>query len=469
MLVNPFFKKRKNDRKLTFHVLGVSYNPCHEDFSACAFTQKTRKICWMLKSVGHKVICYSNELSVDKENPERGVLCDEHVDVTYASELMEAYPNCRESRGYTSMVLKGSRDHFTELYEFRMIHELKKRLKPGDYICYLVPTLQNEIYDSLVMDVDGVHHIEVSVGYYFAYMPFKIFESSAIRACHYGYFARKFQNYQKLSDMDKRNYMDTGFQHLHYQHIPRLDAVIPYSFYRHEYDFRVNKEDYLLYLGRLIRSKGILKAIEIAKRVGKRLVVAGPGDFEKEFEKEFQKVPKHVELVGPVGIEGRRELLSKALALIALPEYWEPFGAIQIEAMASGTPPIVPDYGAFPHYVRSGYNGYRLNMNQVEQGVWACKNLDKIDPYNLRDFALRFSNEQNALRYNAYFQDFERYIAVNGPVFSVANAFNPTFGLERLYQDNFQIENPERDNLDWLDLDREVEWPEGWMQPVDVS
>ncbi|MDE0401690.1 MAG: glycosyltransferase [Candidatus Poribacteria bacterium] len=463
MIVNPFFTPPVDHKKLRFHVLSVPYNPSHEIFSADAFAQKSRKVCWMLKSTGHEVFHYGNELSIDKENPEKGVICDEHISVTTESELMDAYPNCKEERGYVEPFTTDKRRHFTKLNAFRTIQGLKNRVKYGDFICYIVPTLQRKIHDEVAMDLQSAYHIEISVGYFIAYLPYKIFESPAIRAAHYGYFSRNLYKYQKnLSDHQKKNYTFTGYTHLHYQNLPKMDAVIPYSFYRHEYDFRVKKDDYLLYLGRIIPRKGVAKAVEIAKRLGKKLVVAGPGDFERD----FGKPSKHVELVGPVGIEARRELLSKASALIALPDYWEPFGAIQLEAMASGTPPIVPDNGAFPHYVRSGYNGFRLNMNQVEQGVWACKNLQKLDPYNLRDFALRFSNEQNALRYDAYFQDFERFVSANGPHFGITNIYSPNFGLENLYRDNLEIENPYRDNLDWLDLDRKIEWPEGWMQPV---
>ena len=115
--------------------------------------------------------------------------------------------------------------------------------------------------------------------------------------------------------------------------------------------------------------------------------------------------------------------------------------------MLSGTPPIASDNGGFIQSIRSGYNGYRLGMNQVEQGVWACENLDSIDPFVLRDFGLRFSNEQIALRYNEYFQSLTQVIGHDGNF--------------------YKVEKPDRDNLDWLDYDRKVEWPDGWMTPVD--
>ena len=81
-IVNPFFNIPDDHERLTFHVFSVPHNPTHSDFSCCAFAQKARKLCWMLKSVGNKVYHYGNELSIDTEHIEKGVICDEHINVT---------------------------------------------------------------------------------------------------------------------------------------------------------------------------------------------------------------------------------------------------------------------------------------------------------------------------------------------------------------------------------------------------
>ena len=441
---NPFFVPQADHRKLRFHVFSVPHNPSHTDFVSCAFAQKSIKACWMLKSVGHTVYHYGNKLSVDKKYPERGVICDEHISVTTEAQFMDAYPNSREVAGYVDPHVKtDAQVYLDRINDINTVYEFKKRYQIGDYICYIVPTLQRAIYSDLVAQQLPVHHVEFSVGYKDAYMPYKVFESPAIRAWHYGYFSANLDRYHRLSEEQKKSYPYDPNTHLHFLDIPEFDAVIPYSYTLSQFDFRIKKEDDLLYLGRMIPTKGVAKIIEIAKRAGKKLLIAGTGDFEKE----FGKPPKHVELLGPANLDLRRELLSKVSALFVLTDYWEPFGAIQIEAMASGTPPIGPDSGGFGDIIRSGYNGYRVGMNQVEEGVWACRNVDRIDPYNLRDYALRFTNEQNALRYNQYFQNLQRAIDFNG-------SFH-------------DIENPHRENLDWIDFDRKIEWPVEWMQPVD--
>lgn len=434
---NPFFSKPSDHKPLTFDIFSVSRTPTHPDFSCDAFAQKTGKLSWMLKSVGHKTRHYGNEMS--------DVVCDEHITVTSKEQLLEAYPDHVESKGHVDFLSNENRDavrHLDEMYTLNTAYEVRKRCEPGDNFCYVVPTLQHELANKL-MDLP-VNHVETGVGYMGSYLPYRVFESPGIQAWHYGYWVSNFDRYNKLSEEEKKSYRFSANTHQPTYDPPKLDCVIPNSFYVSDFDFRIKKDNYLLYLGRIIPMKGIVKAVKIAKKLGLKLVVAGPGDFEKELK---MKVPKHVEIVGPVGPEKRRGLLSNAMALLCITDYWEPFGGVHIEAMLSGTPPIASDNGGFVHTIRSGWNGYRLNMNQIEQGVWACKNLDKIDPYVLRDFGLRFSNEQIALRYYEYFDSLTKLIQHNG--------------------DMLEIENPNRDNLDWLDYDRKIEWPDGWMVPVD--
>jgi len=443
LCVNPFFEPAPDQEKLRFHVFGVPHTPTHSDFSACAFAQKTRFLCWGLKSVGHEVYHYGNELSVDKENPERGVICDEHISVTTEAQLMEAYPNCREDRGvidYLNPEYPDNVAYLNEMFSLNTAHEVKKRHQAGDNFCYLIPP--HALYSRVVSL--PVHHVEAGIGYLSKpFLPYKIFDSQGIQAWHYGAFASDWDYYDKLSEEGKKDYPYNPNNHIPAHSTPIFDAIIPCPVNVEDYDFRIKKDDYLLYLGRIHKEKGIDVAMKIAERVGKRLIVAGTGDFEKE----FGKPPGHVEVLGPVGVEERRDLISKALSVLTISQYWEPFNIVRIEAMLSGTVPITSDYGGFIDTVRSGYNGYRLNMNQVEEGVWACQNLDKIDPYNLRDFALRFSKEQNALRFNQYFQNLNRV---------------------RLHEnDLFGIENSDRQDLDWIDFDRKIEWSAEWMQPVD--
>jgi glycosyltransferase involved in cell wall biosynthesis len=109
-----------------------------------------------------------------------------------------------------------------------------------------------------------------------------------------------------------------------------------------EYGFDTEKDDYLLFLGRLHRVKGYREAMAIAHRRRERLVVAGgwrlvwrPG----------------VRYVGRVGGERKRRLLARARALVAPVQWDEPFGLTIIEALVSGTPVVGTPRGALPEII----------------------------------------------------------------------------------------------------------------------
>ena len=436
---NKFFQKSGNFEPLRFHVFSVPHNPSHPDFSCCAYAKKALNLCWMLKSLGHTVFHYGNELS--------DVVCDEHISVTTEEELYECYPNCLKNRGYIDQHPNGSL-YLYELYNLRTNHEASKRYQEGDFFCYVTPTCQVKLYNSL-LDLP-VHHIESGVGYYKAYMQYRVFESPGIRDLHYGYYFNNSEQYWNLSEEEQKQAVYNPNTPVDLGHVPTHDAVIPNSADITEFNFKTKKDDYFLYLGRVIEPKGVLTAMNICDALGKKLIVAGPGDFEKNLK---VKPSKNVEIFKSsdgssiANVKERKELLANALGLFCISDCFECLGNTAIEAMLSGTPPISSDVGGFTYTIRSGYNGYRLGLNRVEQGIWAAKNVDKIDPYNLRDFGLRFSNEQTALRYHEYFT------SLNNKIKNEA--------------EDYELLNPDRNNLDWLDYDRKIDWNESWMTPVD--
>src|SRR5581483_8907611 len=80
--------------------------------------------------------------------------------------------------------------------------------------------------------------------------------------------------------------------------------VIPNAYDVSMFSFRTKKDDYFLYLGRLTADKGVGLAVDLAKRVGRKLKIAGQGD-------PTPYLSDHVEYVGPVNVEQRRDLLCR--------------------------------------------------------------------------------------------------------------------------------------------------------------
>ena len=48
-------------QQFTFHVVGLPHTQTTKEFSHCAYTQKVRKFCTMMTSLGHTVYLYASE------------------------------------------------------------------------------------------------------------------------------------------------------------------------------------------------------------------------------------------------------------------------------------------------------------------------------------------------------------------------------------------------------------------------
>ena len=123
------------------------------------------------------------------------------------------------------------------------------------------------------------------------------------------------------------------------------------------FPFQETPGDYVLFLGRFTDGKGVLQAIEIAKRAGLRIVLAAPED-EYYQEKVAPLVDgDRVVYAGEVGHERKVELFGGARALLYPIQAGEPFGLVLAEAMACGTPVAALDRGAVREVVDDGVTG----------------------------------------------------------------------------------------------------------------
>ena len=115
----------------------------------------------------------------------------------------------------------------------------------------------------------------------------------------------------------------------------------------------------LVFLGRIHRDKGTASAIEVAKRSGLNLVIAGIIQDREYFEREVEPHldGDRVSYIGPVDPPGRQSLLGGATALLHLIEFEEPFGLSVVEAMACGTPVLTHPRGSMPEIVEPGRTG----------------------------------------------------------------------------------------------------------------
>lgn len=142
--------------------------------------------------------------------------------------------------------------------------------------------------------------------------------------------------------------------------------------------FRAQPEDYLLFLGRFTPGKGVLQAIEIAKRTGHRLLLAAA---ENEYYREHVAPlvdGTRVVFAGEVDEPGKVRLLGGARALLYPVQSPESFGLVLTEAGACGTPAAALDCGPVGEIVREGVSGgvFRT-VDDLVRGLPAVLALDR--------------------------------------------------------------------------------------------
>lgn len=167
-----------------------------------------------------------------------------------------------------------------------------------------------------------------------------------------------------------------------------------------------NKDDYLLFAGRLSPEKGPDKAIEVAKRSGRRLLMAGMIEPQhKDFYNERVKPHvdgKHVEYLGLLSQEELAPVYRKAAGVLFMINWCEPFGLVAVEAQASGTPLIATRFGALPEIIREGETGFVVDS--VEEAVRATERLPSLSPTACRaNVEARFSDTAMAKGYETVY------------------------------------------------------------------
>lgn len=172
-------------------------------------------------------------------------------------------------------------------------------------------------------------------------------------------------------------------------------ATIYHGIPLEEFTFREQAGQYLLFFGRIHPDKGAREAVELARRTGQRLVIAGIVHDEAYFRAWVEPFVDgdRIRYVGVAGPVDRDALLGGASALIHLIEFEEPFGLSVVEAMATGTPVIAHPRGAMPEIVREGVTGFLVA--NLDEAAEALERIPEIDRRACRaDVEARFSAER---------------------------------------------------------------------------
>lgn len=216
------------------------------------------------------------------------------------------------------------------------------------------------------------------------------FSSARILPVYKKYNGRS--HYVAISESDKSpelDYIATVHHGIDVAHFPFCDTA----------------GQYLLFFGRIHPEKGVREAIEVAHRVGIKLVIAGIIQDQDYYatQVEPQIDGTTVEYLGSVGADQRAEVLGQAMALLHLISFDEPFGLSVIESMACGTPVIAFDRGSMPEIISDGETGYLVA--DIEGAVNAVAAIGAIDRASCRaNVEKRFTSTRMAHDYVRVYQ-----------------------------------------------------------------
>jgi glycosyltransferase involved in cell wall biosynthesis len=197
----------------------------------------------------------------------------------------------------------------------------------------------------------------------------------------------------------------TGISKYQWSRFPELrtTAVIPHGVDPGAFVFQPEPADYLCYLGRFTSNKGPRQAIEAARSIGVRLVLAGPPNAYFRDEVEPLIDGRTVQYAGFVQGAERNKLLGGAKALLFPVQYPEPFGLAMIEAMLCGTPVAALRLGAVPEIIDEGVTGFYSNsISEFPEAILKALTLDRSQVRQTAEE--RFSAARMARDYERVYQ-----------------------------------------------------------------
>lgn len=183
----------------------------------------------------------------------------------------------------------------------------------------------------------------------------------------------------------------------------RLAAVVPNAVEIPSTPPARARERYLIEVARITPDKGQHLAIEVARRAGRKLILAGKvertGEGERYFEDQIEPhLGRTVEYYPNVAGAEKARLISRAAAGIFPLQWPEPFGLAMVECMVVGTPVLALRSGSTPELIDHGVTGFLAE--DVDELVAAATHLDQIDPIRCAEVAReRFSPRRMAERY----------------------------------------------------------------------
>jgi glycosyltransferase involved in cell wall biosynthesis len=188
--------------------------------------------------------------------------------------------------------------------------------------------------------------------------------------------AAKDSLYVSISDAQRKE-----SPYLHYA------ATVYHGIRTADFTFSDKPGDYLLYLATMWQEKGVDRAIKIAKKAGKKLIMAG--DIRRE--SDYEAIKKYIDgtsvvFLGEIDANRKKELFAGAYAYLFPIRWNEAFGLTMVEALASGTPVIAWPNGSVPEVIEDGKTGFLVSS--IDDAVKAVAKIPTLSRYDCRKSAV---------------------------------------------------------------------------------
>lgn len=194
----------------------------------------------------------------------------------------------------------------------------------------------------------------------------------------------------KLSDFYSHfpdvHYVCISDSQCRHESMPRMQTI-HHGIDLGQYRLVEHKQQYLSFIGRIAPLKGTHIAIEVARRTGIPLKIAG--EVQPQYREYFEaKVKpqidgKLVQYVGSADLELKNELLGNSMAMLFPIQWNEPFGLVMVEAMACGTPVLAMPGGSVPEVIQNGVSG---QICRTVQQMVKCVGELHFDPHTVRKY-----------------------------------------------------------------------------------
>lgn len=219
-----------------------------------------------------------------------------------------------------------------------------------------------------------------------------------------------------ISNSQKKIYESKGY---------KIEFVVHHGIEEENFLLSERKYPYLLNLGCIHPLKRQDDVIEVGKRTGLDVILAGNIGSTKYFKEkifpfidfdlssESDKLNSYLSLpssskmrvvyTGSVNDEQKKPLYSNAMAFLMPLGLEEPFGLVMIEAMMSGTPVIAYNKGSVPELVtdKTGFI-----VNGLEEMAEAINTINTINPVGCREIAVeKFSLKRMAENYIKVYEE----------------------------------------------------------------